>query len=95
MAQYIAAFRRSLVQCTDVSPAESLDRFVRGLKPYIRKDVLVQGPTTIEDAAVIADRIAASGRLPGPTHGAPQGRSASGAVPMELGAMQGQQHQQQ
>ena len=38
---YIAAFRRCLVQCTDVAAAEALDRFVRGLKPHIRKDVLV------------------------------------------------------
>ena len=54
------------MQCTDVSAAEALDRFVRGLKPYIRKDVLVQAPTSFEDAAVVADRIAVSGKLPAP-----------------------------
>lgn len=73
-----------------MSPAEALDRFTRGLKPYIRKDVLVQGPTTFEDAAIIADRIASTGKFPGASAGSSSYQPRStGYAPMELGSMQG------
>ena len=39
---YITAFHKILVQVSDASAAEALDRFVRGLKPYIQRQVTIQ-----------------------------------------------------
>ena len=39
--------------------AEALDRFVRGLHPVLRKDVLMKHPHTCEDALIAAERIGA------------------------------------
>ena len=38
---YVDSFRRCLLNVTDASPAEVLDRFLRGLAPDVRRQVLV------------------------------------------------------
>lgn len=58
VSAYIAAFQRVLMQCTDVSEAEALDKFIRGLKSRVKEVLLPLGPTTLEEAAIKAERIA-------------------------------------
>ena len=41
----------------DITDAEALDRFMRGLHPVLQKDVLMKDPHTCEDAFIAAERI--------------------------------------
>ena len=41
VCSYVYSFRRCLLSVTDASPAEVLDRFLRGLVPDMRRQVLV------------------------------------------------------
>ena len=43
-----------------VTDDEMLDRFIRGLKPAIQREVLKDNPQTFSDACMLAERI---GRL--------------------------------
>ncbi|OAE32067.1 hypothetical protein AXG93_2278s1470 [Marchantia polymorpha subsp. ruderalis] len=52
----------------DMSGAEALDVFKRGLKDRIRKEVMVSNPSTVNEAIAIAQQI--SGAF-GVTHGEP------------------------
>ena len=45
-----------MLGCTDVSPEEALDKFVRGLKKDVRAEVIFRDPTDLEDAVVIAEK---------------------------------------
>jgi hypothetical protein len=59
---YVHTFRRLLIQCEDVSEAESLDRFQRGLKMgAVKQFVQLSQCSTFNDAAVIAERVASTG----------------------------------
>ena len=59
---YAAAFQRALLGCTDVSPAEALDKFVRGLKSNIQAEVVFREPVDLEDAVVIAEKAQTAGK---------------------------------
>lgn len=48
------------MKCTDVSAAEALDRYLRGLKKHIRQIVLLHSPASFEDAARLAERAASA-----------------------------------
>ena len=88
MRNYVDSFRRCLLSVTDAAPAEVLDRFLRGLAPDVRRQVLVQQPVDFAAAALCAERLGgAMGEAP---RGVPSGHS--GAVPMELGQAQGHGH---
>lgn len=82
--EYIEEFRDLQVSIMDMSGAEALDVFKRGLKDRIRKEVMVSNPSTVNEAIAIAQRI--SGAF-GVTHGEPVSnfRDPSGPTPMELG----------
>ena len=88
MRSYVERFRRCLLSVVDAAPAEVLDRFIRGLAPSVRQQVLVAQPADFAAAALIAERIGGVlNEVPRGSHGpGPQG---SGPVPMELGQMQG------
>ena len=59
MSGYVTAFRRCANRVADLQDAEALDRFVRGLHPVLRKDVLLRDPHTCEEAMTAAERIGA------------------------------------
>jgi len=40
---------------TDVSPDESLNQYLRGLKKHVRAQVLLQKPTNTEDVLRLAE----------------------------------------
>ena len=83
---YTNAFNRIVLQCVGVSAEEKLDRYVRGLKKDIQKQVRIANPSDFEDAALTANHVKAGKNVSSNAfrHG---GGSSSGVVPMELGAM--------
>ena len=56
MVDYAVAFRARLLECSDISNAEALDRYVSGLKPTTQDWVLIQDPTSMHQAAKWAER---------------------------------------
>ena len=56
VVEYTATFRVRLLECSDVSDAEALDRYVAGLKPTTRDWVLIHDPTSMHQAAKWAER---------------------------------------
>jgi len=52
---YSSIFRTVALSVTDQSPAESLDRYLRGLKKHFRAQVLLQKPANTEDALRLAE----------------------------------------
>lgn len=66
--EYIEEFRDLQVSIMDMSGAEALDVFKRGLKDRIRKEVMVSNPSTVNEAIAIAQRILGAF---GVTHGEP------------------------
>ena len=59
VSAYITAFRRAANRVVDLSDAEAMDHFVRGLQPTLRKDVLLRDPDCCKAAMRAAKRISA------------------------------------
>ena len=53
---HTVAFRARLLECSDVSDAQALDRYVAGLKPTTREWVLIHSPTAMHQAAKWTER---------------------------------------
>ncbi|KAJ9519236.1 hypothetical protein QJQ45_017895, partial [Haematococcus lacustris] len=92
--RYLGEFTALCLEVTDLSPAEQLDRFIRGLKPSVRRELELREPTSFSEASTIADRVDAisystsasrSSYRPPSTPCPPRPETA--AVPMELDAM--------
>lgn len=83
---YAGRFRALLLRLPDISSADAIFRFVHGLKPHVQTMVRLSNPTTLDAAISAAERVDVISFKPTsrPTtyHG-----YASGAEPMELGAM--------
>ena len=47
IVDYTAAFHARLLECSDVSDAEVVDRYVCGLKPTTRDWVLIRNPMSM------------------------------------------------
>ena len=56
IVDYTTAFRARLLECSDVSDAEALDRYLSGLKPMTQDWVLIHNPTSMHQAAKSAER---------------------------------------
>ena len=56
IVDYMAVYRARLLECSDVSDAKALDRYVAGLKPTTQGWVLIHDPTTMHQAAKWAER---------------------------------------
>ncbi|KAJ9522820.1 hypothetical protein QJQ45_023603 [Haematococcus lacustris] len=55
--RYLGEFTALCLEVTDLSPAEQLDRFIRGLKPSVRRELELREPTSFSEASTIADRV--------------------------------------
>ena len=53
---YTVAFRARLLECSDISDAEALDRYVAGLNPTTQDWVLIHNPTLMHQAGKWAER---------------------------------------
>ena len=56
VVDYTVAFRARLLECSDVSDAEVLDRYVSSLKPTTQDWVLIHDPILMHQAAKWAER---------------------------------------
>ncbi len=54
---YVTQFRTLCFQIRGISAEEKLDRFVRGLKPTVQREVQIRDPETFDMAVQVAERI--------------------------------------
>jgi hypothetical protein len=54
---YAIKFRDITLQIPDITDQEKLDRFVRGLKPRLQRELAIREPATLDDAIRMAERI--------------------------------------
>ena len=54
---YTSRFRTLCLQIDGITESEMLDRFVRGLKPHVQREVELRDPTTLDEAVRIAERV--------------------------------------
>lgn len=54
---YVHDFRELALQIPDLSEAEKLDRFLRGLKPRLQRELAIRDPHTMDEAVNMAERI--------------------------------------
>jgi hypothetical protein len=82
---YVSYIRRLFLAIPGIDENEKVDRFVRGLKPELQKEVFLKEPTTFEEAVAIAAKYEAlQGRVSLYTSST---RTSAGPTPMELGAI--------
>jgi hypothetical protein len=87
--RYIQEFTSLCLEISDLHSTEQLDRFVRGLKPHVRREVELRDPKTFDEATTIAERvdqISFAATRTKPIQGS-RPSTSSGPQPMELGAM--------
>lgn len=92
LTTYTTTMRRLFLAIPDINESEKLDRYVRGLLPHLRKEVVIQDPTTLEAAVNIAAKfegLKKSNRQDVPVKPWHRHRETNdnGSGPMELGAM--------
>lgn len=89
VSKYITEFRNAILAVQDVGEGEKFDRFVEGLKPTVRMEVMKSTVGNFEDATKIALRVDSA--LWGLTGQGQSGSASSGSspTPMEIGNMQG------
>ena len=63
---YITEFRNLVLLIKDIAPGEQFDRFVRGLKPAIRKEIIMREVYTFADAARLAEKFEAATLMANP-----------------------------
>jgi hypothetical protein len=87
--KYNADFRRLIIEAGNVSPAEQLDRYVRGLKPKVRMEVELSSPVDLSTAMTQAQRVDnITWSLRSYNQTRPSYTDAPQHIPMELGALQ-------
>ena len=91
---YVYAFRSIILEIPNITDDEKLDRFIRGLKPNVREKVEIENPSTMDEAASLAERIDTityRQRTPAyhPIIRTPPTTNDNGAIPMELDFIQG------
>ncbi len=54
---YVSQFRTLCFQIPGISEGEKMDRFIRGLKPQVQREVEIRDPQTFDEAVRMAERI--------------------------------------
>lgn len=57
VSEYIDRFRAIIIQIPDLSTGDTIDKFIRGLKPRVAQQVRLHTYDTLEEVAELADRI--------------------------------------
>ena len=60
MQGYIAEFTKLVLKVHDLSEAEKLDKFLRGLKPEVFRHVILLAPRSFTEACILAARTSTS-----------------------------------
>ena len=69
---YLTRFRNLVIIIKDVGKAELFDRFTRGLKPYIRKELILREVDNFNDATRLAEKIETANSSTGHTTAPPK-----------------------
>ena len=85
---YVWRFQSLCLEIPDISEGEILDRFVRGLKGQIRKEVELRGLTNFQEIVQTAQRVDAIHYQNRGSFSTPSFSYSNGPAPMELGALQ-------
>jgi hypothetical protein len=90
---YTSAFRNVCLEIPDMNDSEMLDRYIRGLKDRVQQEVNVRNPSTLDEAARIAERYdSATYAVRSTGYNAPSSNrptyAAAAATPKDLGAVQ-------
>ena len=94
---YVREFRAVCLDIPALSADERLDRFTRGLKSHVRREVEVREPSTFEEAVKLAEKFDSAQRSVYPSSysgsGGPSSRGRghyndNGPAPMDLNALQ-------
>ncbi len=88
VASYLESFRNIVLSIADMSEAEKLDKFLTGLKPMIRLEVLKSGCTNINDASRIALNVDSALYGSGMFQSQNAFNNSFGPQPMEIGNIQ-------
>ena len=86
VAQYAARMQQLLLECPDIGPEDQKHRFVSGLKPHIKRELMLREPRDLTEAIEMAERVDSVVYTSTPRFPAMSVRT--GPMPMELGAMQ-------
>jgi len=106
---YVRDFRAVCLEIPLLSADERLDRFTRGLKPHIRREVELREPTTFEEAVRLAEKFDSAQRSVFPSSNSSSSSSSggralgprryeqsyNGPAPMDLNAIQRSPRHQQ
>lgn len=95
---YVRDFRTVCLDIPAMSEDEKLDRFVRGLKSSIRREVELRDPQGFDEAVKLAEKFdstyrSASSSSPGPSGRFSRRYESDGPTPMELNAVPSQRQQ--
>lgn len=92
--RYVFEFNSLCLKIPDITISEKMDRFIRGLKPNIRKEIELREPETLEEAMSMAERVDNihsatyfNPRLSSFRSNSRPVNNSSGPTPMDLGAM--------
>lgn len=97
-SEYIAEFRNIILAVPDISEGEKFDRFIEGLKPNIKVEVMKSTVTTFEEATKMALRVDSAlwresinwtGRIQNYSDQHGSASNSSDPVPMEIGNVHG------
>lgn len=103
---YVARFRSITIKIPDLSEGDKVDKFVRGLKPHVQREVELRGLNTLDSIMSAAERVDALswknrrfGTAPFSHHKTVEAPRATtsfdGPTPMEIGAMSDKRKPQQ
>jgi hypothetical protein len=67
LREYIRDFRTLILDIPGMNEEEKLDRFVRGLKPHIRREVDIKEPQSLDRAIKLSERFDAVNRSSNPS----------------------------
>jgi len=96
VAAYTTNIRRLLLTIPSLSEDDKVDRYIRGLQPYLRKETYLSDPATFEQAAQIAAKheslrlsinTSNTGHWPNINYNHPVPASSHGPGRMELGSV--------
>lgn len=91
VSAYNNKFRELLLEIPNMQPQEQLHRYVTGLKPGVKKQVLIYNPADVDTAMALADRIDETAVAAQPQHQQQYRRpwfgNRAGPEPMEIGAL--------
>ena len=88
VVHYVESFRNLVIEIPTMSEDEKVDKFISGLKPAVRLEVLKSGAQTLDEVTRIALSVDSAMFNFGMFSGSSYGQNNIGPQPMEIGNME-------